>query len=76
MKVCIKHFQIYSCFINQNKLDPKLTYNVNILFQIFLDYREFPCFGLAAILEVTLNYVQYLLGIKEFSPNRFYSISR
>ena len=24
--------------------------------------REFPCKGLAAILEVTLNSVQYLLG--------------
>ena len=26
------------------------------------NYREFPCKGLAAILEVTLKSVQYLLG--------------
>ena len=41
-----------------------------------LQTREFLCSGLAAMLEVTLNSVQYFFDQKACMPNRFYSISK
>ena len=42
--------------------DINLVYLVGKVSDAF--YREFPCFGLAAILEVTLNSVQVILSWK------------